>query len=102
MNYGVRSVMNEVKTVAIQILAEAQVRGDIGKKCVAYFIYLSIHPIMYTMSTVGSFIYLLMMLATSTWLRRTQTVNCSIPLLSPCLIKFVIGHIPQRGCRYVF
>ena len=38
MNYGVRSVMNEVKTVAIQILAEAQVRGDIGKKCVAYFI----------------------------------------------------------------
>jgi len=41
VNYGARSVMNEVKSLAIQILAEAQVRGDIGKKCVAYFIYLT-------------------------------------------------------------
>ena len=39
MNYGARSVMNLVKTLAVQILAEAQVRGDIGKKCVAYFVY---------------------------------------------------------------
>ncbi|KAF9062593.1 hypothetical protein BDP27DRAFT_1427729 [Rhodocollybia butyracea] len=29
VNYGARSVMNEVQTLAVQLLAEAQIRGDI-------------------------------------------------------------------------
>jgi ATP-dependent Clp protease ATP-binding subunit ClpB len=40
MNYGARSVINEVRALAIQMLAESQIRGDIGKKWVLYFIYL--------------------------------------------------------------
>jgi ATP-dependent Clp protease ATP-binding subunit ClpB len=40
MNYGARSVMNEAQTLAIQVLAESQIRGDIGEKCVSYFICL--------------------------------------------------------------
>ena len=38
MNYGARSVMNEAQALAIQILAESQIRGDIGKKYAPYFI----------------------------------------------------------------
>ena len=44
MNYGARSVMNEVNTLAIQILAESQIRGDIPKKCADYFVCLCIIP----------------------------------------------------------
>jgi ATP-dependent Clp protease ATP-binding subunit ClpB len=40
VNYGARSVMNEAKTLAIQILAESQIRGDIGKKYASYFVRL--------------------------------------------------------------
>jgi len=32
VNYGARSVMNKVKTLAIQKIAESQIRGDIRKK----------------------------------------------------------------------
>jgi len=68
--------MNEAKTLAIQILAESQIRGDIGKKYASYFIRLLIF-LTQTIPTVGLFIYLLMMLATSTWRRRIRTVNSS-------------------------
>jgi hypothetical protein len=44
VNFGARSVTNRVKMLAVQILAEAQIRGDIGKKCVAYFVSLSNIP----------------------------------------------------------
>jgi len=42
VNYGARSVMNAVKTLAVQILAESQVRGDIGEKYIVCLIYPSI------------------------------------------------------------
>jgi len=42
VNYGARSVMNEAQTLAIQKLAESQIRGDIGKKYVSCFIPLFI------------------------------------------------------------
>lgn len=29
VNYGVRSVLNEVKKIAVQIVAEAHIRGDL-------------------------------------------------------------------------
>jgi hypothetical protein len=32
VNYGARSVINEVQRLAIQLVAESQIRGDIGKK----------------------------------------------------------------------
>ena len=58
MNYGARSVMNLVKTLAVQILAEAQVRGDIGKKCVAYFFYQSNIPNnIFCQQLASSFVY---------------------------------------------
>jgi ATP-dependent Clp protease ATP-binding subunit ClpB len=44
VNYGARSVMNEVNTLAIQILAESQIQGDIPKKCAAYLICMCIIP----------------------------------------------------------
>jgi len=42
VNYGARSVINEVNTLAIQILAESQIRGDIPKKCADYLVCLFI------------------------------------------------------------
>ena len=47
MNYGARSVINEVHTLAVQILAESQIRGDIGKKCAPCLIYLFNIPHIY-------------------------------------------------------
>ena len=32
VNYGVRSVVNETQRIAVQLVAEAQIRGDIGEK----------------------------------------------------------------------
>ena len=32
VNYGVRSVVNETHRVAVQLVAEAQIRGEIGRK----------------------------------------------------------------------
>jgi len=64
VNCGARSVINAVKTLTVQILAESQVRGDIGEKCVTRFIYLS--SILLMCQQVGSLIYLSMMLATLT------------------------------------
>lgn len=40
VNFGARSITNEVQTLAIQIFAESQIRGDIQDKCVADFICL--------------------------------------------------------------
>ena len=64
MNYGARSVINEVQTLAIQMLAESQIRGDIRKKCASFFIHLFNIIHVPTTPTVGLLIYSLMMLAT--------------------------------------
>lgn len=36
--------MNEVQILAIQLVAESQIRGDIQQKCAAYFVCLRIIP----------------------------------------------------------
>lgn len=40
MNYGARSVMNDVAHLALQKVAESQIRGDIREKCAAYSVCL--------------------------------------------------------------
>ena len=44
MNYGARSIMNKVKMLAIQILAESQIQGHIPKKYAPHLICLCIIP----------------------------------------------------------
>jgi len=42
MNYGARSVINEVQRLAVQLVAESQIRGDIGK---SWFVHLVINDV---------------------------------------------------------
>jgi len=65
VNFGARSVTNRVKMLAVQILAEAQIRGDIGKN---WLVHLFIN----------------------------DAGDIDMAKEDPN------GHIPQRGCHYVF
>ena len=39
INIGVRSVVNEVQRIAVHLVAEAQIRGDIMRGCVVRLLY---------------------------------------------------------------
>ncbi|KIM86382.1 hypothetical protein PILCRDRAFT_323790 [Piloderma croceum F 1598] len=83
VNYGARSVMNEAQTLAIQILAESQIRGDIGKKYTWYFIRLLDDS--HANHTNSWLVHLFI----------NDTGDIDMAKADPN------GHILQRGCRYV-
>ena len=101
VNYGARSVINEVQTLAVQKLAESQIRGDIRKKCALYFIHLCNIP---HANHVDSWLVHLFINDAGDIDMAKEDPNGKLQysIIIITLDFFWTGYIPQRGCHYVF
>ena len=101
VNYGARSVMNEARMLAIQVLAESQIRGDIGEKYASCFIPLfNISHVNYVNSWL---VHLFINDAGDIDMAKedpTRKLEYFVVIIT-LNIFFFTGRTPQGGCHYI-